>query len=325
MSLSLSIVIPNYNGSKLLEQCITKAVEAAQHAKLEYEIIVSDDASTDDSVTLLKEKFLLVKIIESQSNHGFATNINKGIFAAKNHLVFLLNSDVELTKEYFVSQLKYFENRDTFGVMGRIEDKSGKIQDAAKYPATKGIQIIATKNFLPEKLRVQVPSFFLSGANALVNRKKLMELNGFDEIFSPFYMEDVDLSLRAWRLNWKCYYEHESLCYHATSSTINAHNKRKKVKLIAKRNKFLLHAMHLSGLHRLLWQIEIIFNFLFRWIVLDALFYKSFFAFLSKSKEVTASRKKFKDLQEKYSSELSVLSVIKTIKEKISGYQIKIF
>lgn len=300
-------------------------MEAALFAKLDYEIIVTDDASKDNSVTFLRERFPLVKVIESQFNQGFSTNINKGIFAAKNDLVLLLNSDVELTMEYFAPQLKYFKNEDTFGVMGRIEDKTGKIQDAAKYPAMKGSQIIATKNFLVENLRPAIPTFFLSGANALIDRKKLMELRGFDEIFSPFYMEDVDLSLRAWRLNWRCFYEQEAVCYHATSATINAHNKRKKIKIIAKRNKFMLHAIHLSGLHRLLWQTEIAFNFLFRWIILDLAFYKSFFAFLSKHKKVEDSRKSFKGLQEKYNSKLSVLDIIKNIKAEISGFQIKIF
>jgi GT2 family glycosyltransferase len=132
---SISVVIPNYNGKTLLEQNLPHVIEALQKSGMEYEIIISDDASTDNSVAFVKQNYPFIYLITSQSNQGFSVTINKGIMASTCDLVFALNSDVQVSPEYFQSQLKYFEAKDTFGVMGRIIGMDNDtIQDGAKYP-----------------------------------------------------------------------------------------------------------------------------------------------------------------------------------------------
>ena len=103
---------------------------------------------------------------------------------------------------------------------------------------------------------------YLSGANALVRREKLLLLNGFDEIFSPFYVEDYELSLRAWRLGWKCYYEHFAVCRHRISATILTANKKQFVRTIYNRNKMYLHAIHFAQPLRSFWFLQIIIEFM---------------------------------------------------------------
>lgn len=122
----------------------------------------------------------------------------------------------------------------------------GALQDGAKYPALSFVGICATKNYTC-KARRSLYTLFLSGANALVDRKKLERLGGFNEVFNPYYNEDVELGLNAaWRCGYKLYYEHSAVCRHPISATINK-EPNGKVKAVVKRNKVFLHYLHLDG------------------------------------------------------------------------------
>jgi GT2 family glycosyltransferase len=246
---SISVVIPNYNGKHLLEANLPSVFLALKFAQINYEVIVIDDASTDDSLLFIQQQYPDIKLLVNELNKGFSPTINKGIFAAQYELILALNSDVKLSENYFIDQLKYFEDSDTFGVMGKIVGLDGSgIQDGAKYPKTGFKGIKTTINYIPvtEDQEIWLPSFFLSGANALMNREKLWQLGGFDEIYAPYYYEDADLGIRAWRVGWKCYFEPRSICMHAISSTIGK-LKSEKVKIIIERNRIILNHLHLMG------------------------------------------------------------------------------
>jgi GT2 family glycosyltransferase len=290
MKPSISVVIPNYNGEKLLKDNLPSVISALKMSGSDYEIIIADDCSQDDSVDFLRRTYPDIRLIESQQNKGFAINANKGIKKAQNQLVLLLNSDVKLSENYFESQFKYFEKPDTFGVMGSIYSSTGKISDAAKYPFWRRGHLKTTKNFYIKNKEKNFfcPSLFLSGANALIDRNKLLQLRGFSEIFSPFYMEDADLCIRAWRHGWKCYYEPDATCVHSLSETIKKHNTASNVRQIAKRNRMLFNFFHLSGYRRLLWIVEMTTDFFIKWLLIDFSFYNSFKEFILLKK--TAAR-----------------------------------
>ena len=69
------------------------------------------------------------------------------------------------------------------------------------------------------ELEVKVVGEIDPSTGFVIDTKKLKDIGGFDEIFSPFYCEDFELGLRAWRLGWKCYYDPKSYCIHDHSST----------------------------------------------------------------------------------------------------------
>ncbi|MDO8991890.1 MAG: glycosyltransferase, partial [Daejeonella sp.] len=117
---SISVVIPNYNGRHLLERNLPSVYEALNNAKTDFEIIITDDCSTDSSVAFIRQNYPLVRLIINDKNQGFSVSCNKGITLAEKDLVLLLNTDIELNKDYFESQFKYFELPDTFGVMSKI-------------------------------------------------------------------------------------------------------------------------------------------------------------------------------------------------------------
>ncbi|MEN9972712.1 MAG: hypothetical protein RIS20_1059 [Bacteroidota bacterium] len=241
---SVSVVIPNYNGQHLLEDTIKSAYEALVSSEIsDFEIIVSDDSSTDESLDLVRNLFPDVVRLKSEVNTGFAGNMNRGITLASKDLVCFLNSDVHLTSGYFKSQLPLFEDSKTFGVMGAIFDQESKVvQDGAKIARIQLLRIESNKNnFSHTDL---LPTLFLSGANALVRKEYLAQLGGFCELFNPYYSEDVDLGIHAWRNGWRLYFQPLAICYHAQSSTIKK-LPNKKVSMIAKRNKHYVHFLHL--------------------------------------------------------------------------------
>ncbi len=244
---SISIIIPNYNGKTLLMQNLPSVFNALKTSNItDYEIIVTDDASQDDSVLFLKNEYAgRVLVLENPNNVGFAGNVNRGIFKAQKDLVFILNSDVQLTEGFFLPLLKYFEYPDTFGVMSRIDNFQNYTIDQAKYPEIHFAKIDGTRNFYNPNVLLHY-TLFLSGANALIDKNKLLELGGFLEIFCPFYYEDVDLGLRAWRKGFKCYYENNAVCLHDVSSSIKKKLKKDVLKVILK-NKIYLHFLHLSS------------------------------------------------------------------------------
>ena len=107
---SISVVIPNYNGSKLLEQNLPSVYEALNNAKTDFEIIITDDCSTDSSVTFIRQNYPLVRLVINEKNQGFSASCNKGIALANKDLILLLNTDIELNKDFFESQFMFAIN-----------------------------------------------------------------------------------------------------------------------------------------------------------------------------------------------------------------------
>lgn len=318
---SISIIVPNYNGEHLLKSYLQDTIVAAEQAGVPYEIIIVDDCSTDNSVAFIKEKYPQLTLIESKENKGFSYSCNLGVKAARFELVLLLNSDVKLTPDYFEHQWRYFERPDTFGVMGRIMsvDKS-TIEDAARYMNFNGGKIRASRFFYSKNASDYIPTSYLSGANALIAREKLLSIGGFDEIFSPFYSEDFELGLRAWRLGWRCYYEHKSVCYHHISASTSKYKTAEWVKYIYYRNKFLMHAIHLDGPLLYLWYMQLIFvdllpKLLFgkTWII------KSYLDLIRQSGEIKRSKARLAVLMEKHNSTLTINDVIKMIRQPLKA------
>lgn len=300
MQKSISVVIPNYNGVKLFPETLPTVFTALQTIQLPNEVIVADDGSTDGSVEFLQKNFPQVKIISHKKNSGFSVTANNGIRSAQYDLILLLNSDVKLEPDYFGSQLKYFEHEDTFGVMGRIIGwNDDEIQDGAKYPLFHNVKIKTSVNYIlqnEQEMKNGLFTMYLSGANALLDRKKFLLLDGFNELFSPFYVEDYELSLRAWRLGWKCYYEHNAVCRHQVSTTMKSKEKANYIRKIYNRNKMYLHAVHLNKKARLLWMFQLMAEVFIQSLLLKFYYSKAFLYFLKNYEKARASRKRFQQM-----------------------------
>lgn len=245
-NLLASVIIPNYNGERLLEKNLPAVLAAkANPANQILEVIVVDDASFDGSVKLLKEKFPEVRLIKHTKNRGFSATVNTGARAARGELLVLLNSDVIPTKDFLASTQKLFNDLDVFAVS--LHEKGyawgrGFFQDGY-------IQIGPGKETKTPHI-----SLWVSGGSGVFRRDKWMELGGMDEkLLSPFYWEDIDLAYRAAKRGWKTLWDPDGQVEHKHESTISK-LPRKYVERIRERNQLLftwknLHSPNLFKKH----------------------------------------------------------------------------
>ena len=265
----LSIIIPNFNGLKNLKKNLPAVL--ALKSKFISEIIIVDDASTDGSVefirqlTSLKKNSQLVnslinnkitiKLIKNKKNLGFGPAVNKGVRSASGEIVVLLNTDVLPEKNIFQHVLPYFKKKDTFAV-GFLEKTkvNGKIElhGRGKGKLEKGF-------FLHQKYPdYQTSGFSLwaSGGSSAFDRKKWLKLKGFDEIFAPFYWEDVDLGFRAWLKGYKVYFEPKAIVWHYhQKGSIKIHYSKDFIKTISWRNQFLFFWKYFFWGKYLMWHL----------------------------------------------------------------------
>lgn len=321
---SISVIIPNYNGINLLKEYLPFAIDAIKNAGTEYEIIIVDDKSKDDSVDFIKQNYPSIKLLLNPENHGFSYTCNRGIEAAKYELIFLLNSDVKLTPDYFSHQWKYFSREDTFGVMGRIIDMEGDhIQDAARVPKFNGLKLKTGYFYYTNDHEDWLYTMYLSGANALIDAAKLKEIGGFDEMFSPFYSEDMELSIRAWRLGWKCYYEHQSICRHKLSATTKNYKTPQWVKRVYFRNRFYFHVLHFNGLAEFLYYCQItLIDLLPKLLIGHFWIWESYRELFSNRKLIRQRKTDFKALMEKHHSHIDLFDIVANIKNSVKSKNI---
>ncbi len=312
MKILISVVIPTYNGYSLLRENLPFLIVAVSNFTNNYEIIIADDFSTDESIRFIKDNYPKVILVENKINGGFSKNINTGIQKAKGKWVMLLNNDIKLTPSYFVNLKRHLHKENIFGVMGKIIDEKENLLEGLKYPNHKTLKINAIKNI---NVKCEADrdyfTFYLSGANAIVNSDKLQKLGGFNELFSPFYHEDLDLSLRAWRNQWLCYYEPSSICFHDASSTIRKVSKKGYVKKIATKNRILLHYIHLSKTLFYVWLIKYVTLLPFKFMIGKTVYFDALKMIFLDRIEIKSYREHF------YKSQVKSLESINDVKKRI--------
>jgi GT2 family glycosyltransferase len=318
---SVSIIIPNYNGRHLLEEYLPFTYTAIEEAGVPFEIIVVDDASKDESISFIRGSYPKINLVVNPENHGFSYTCNRGIEVAKNDLILLLNSDVKLELGYFENQWKYFSELDTFGVMGRIIDMQGdRIQDAARMPKFNGLKLKTDYFYYTNEPEDRLYTFYLSGANALIDAEKLKQLGGFNELFSPFYCEDMELSIRAWRVGWKCYYEHSSICRHQVSASTKNYKTARWVKSVYYRNRFYMHALHLDGFARFAWYCQIaVVDLIPRLLAGHFWIWQSYRQLFNNSDQIRESRMKFENLPAYQKHGISIFDVVRNLRESVKS------
>ena len=293
MSPSISVIIPSYNGLDLLLENLPYTIKSLETLD-KSEIIIIDDGSTDDTFTLLNETYPEIRILRNSENLGFIPSVNKGLKNSTSDLVFLLNNDIKPDKDYITSSLKYFDQEDTFGVMGIIKDEVSKyVLEGIKYPeiSLSGLKYKDIRDKEIEGLSGNILTFYLCGGNAIIDRRKIIELKGLSEIYEPFYLEDVDLSIRAWLAGWKSYFNPEAVCYHKHSATIRKYYQPDYIENIAKRNRLFINYIYLKGRQLQIFvfstRIKIVFYWLKHKLKLKSVYhgFRDFFRYRSELRE----------------------------------------
>ncbi len=240
--LTLSIIIPNYNGEHLIPKFMPSVLRAAKNYPGEKEIIVVDDASHDNSIEELR-KFPELRIIPRGKNGGFSRACNTGISQARYNILFFLNTDVELQEDFFNYFSPHFEDSDLFAVTPHATYfRDGSRLDGGLIGNWQRGNLRFTKNYYTSEhphLKPPYLSFGVKGAYFFSDAKKVRELQGFDELFSPYIYEEMDLAYRALKRGWKIHYEPKCIAKHDHSVTLRATDSLKRIKIISQRNRFI--------------------------------------------------------------------------------------
>jgi len=256
----LSIVIPSWNGRALLERYLPTVAGAAaafeRACRQDAEIIVADDASDDGTGAWLASHFPRVRVERGAARAGFASTANRGVQAARHGLVFLVNNDVALEASTLPPLAAHFAaapgSPAVFAAASQVYDyDTGRLSGAGQLgDFRRGFIGIHRRYFVAEPdAQPARPwlTLFATGGSSMFDRRIFLDLGGFDEAFAPFGWEDVELSLRAWKLGFEVHYEPRSAVWHQFSSTITPAHSRRYVRMIYERNRLLAHWYHLDS------------------------------------------------------------------------------
>ncbi len=249
----ITIIIPNYNGEEVLKSNLPKVIDASYNKV--FEIIIVDDASTDKSVEIIKQQFPQIKLIEKLKNEGFSSTVNVGVKNASTKLVCLLNSDVIPNENFLENTLSYFDDQDTAAVgMVDISDDD-KTHGRGKFIFHKGF--LLHNRFDREDLAIESGiTGWVSGGSGVFSKKIWDDLGGLDEIYNPFYFEDVDYGYRAWKSGYKMYVEKNATVSHIhKKGSIKSNYNENKIKITSYRNQFIFSWKNLTDLNLLMTHI----------------------------------------------------------------------
>jgi len=232
-----SVVIPNWNGKDLLAKYLP-SVEAALAGNPANEIVVVDNGSTDGSAEFVRSSFPRVKLVALAANLGFGGGSNAGFREASNDIVVLLNSDMRVEEGFLAPLLEGFADPQVFAVSCQIF-----FSDASKLREETGLTQgwwqdggLRVRHRIDPAVDCLYPCFYGGGGSCAFDRRKFLELGGFDHLLAPFYLEDTDLGYLAWKRGWKVLYQPRSVVYHEHRGTIGKRFSEAYIQTVLKKN-----------------------------------------------------------------------------------------
>jgi len=237
----ISVIIPNFNGIKFLKTCLDSLY---RQTFKDFEIILVDNNSKDDSIKFTERNYPNVEIIKLKDNTGFAKAVNVGIKNSNSELIALLNNDTEADKDWLMELNNAAENFPDIGFF------ASKMLDFYDHTIIDSCGINMTwsgrsfNNGMNEKNSEKYEKdgyVFGACAGAALYRKKLFDKIGlFDEDFF-MYLEDVDFSFRAQLLDFKCQYVSKAKVYHIGRASSGGNKSSLSFRLCARNRWYMIY------------------------------------------------------------------------------------
>jgi GT2 family glycosyltransferase len=214
----ISIVIPTWNGAQHLAVCFNALRRQTLPA---YEIILVDNASTDNTRELVERDYPEVRYIQLPENRLFSGACNVGMRSARGEFIALLNNDTEADENWLANVAHTFRSHPDAGFVAsklRLFDQRDRLHSAGDFyslrgvPGNRGVWQTDKGQFDDDYV------FGACGAASVYRREMLDKIGLLDEVFA-FSCEDVDLSWRAQLAGYKCAFAHDAIVYHKISAT----------------------------------------------------------------------------------------------------------
>ena len=208
----ISIVIPIFNNFKFTYQCLDSILKKTPS---NYEIIIVDDCSSDDTVQYFSQAEN-IRIIKNTENLGFIRSCNKGIEISRGEYILFLNNDTQVTENWLDPLLCIIQKDDVGAVGCKLVFPNGKLQEAGGIVWKDASALNYGREDDPNK-----PEYnfirevdYCSGAVLLVKRDLVAEIGGLDEIFLPAYYEDTSLCFSIREKGYKVMYQPKTVVIH---------------------------------------------------------------------------------------------------------------
>lgn len=219
--IDLSIIIVSYNTKDILRECLSSVFRYLPK-RIQYEVIIVDNASSDGSIEMMKKEFPKITVIENKENVGFSKANNTGVEKAKGKYILFLNSDTKIMHDVFTEMIRFMEKRQEAGAATcRVELPTEELDDASHrgFPTPwnafchfSGLsrifprsRIFAGYSLGWEDLSKTHEIDACAGAFMIVRQDAGEEIGWWDEDFF-WYGDDLDFCYRLKEKGWKIYY-----------------------------------------------------------------------------------------------------------------------
>src|SRR3989338_4923816 len=246
----VNMVLLNYNGRGLLEKYLPSVILAAKNSTHKCTVSVIDNKSTDESVAFIKEKYSDVFIYQAKENKVLCS-YNEYLSKIDDDVVIFLNTDMKVDPFFVDPLIKYFDEKDLLFVAPKALNMNGQYHGNLN-SITLRFGILSAVVQHKNNDKTQHDASVHGGA---FDRKKFLFLGGYDDMYLPGIIEDLDLCYRGWKHGWKGLYEPESFYYHEGSASFNKKYGNKNRLILAHRNTFLFFWKNITSKRLILFHI----------------------------------------------------------------------
>ena len=236
----LSIIIVLYNQAALTLQCLQSL---ADNVGIEQEIIIVDNASTDETPELLRRVFG-IQVISNTENVGFLKAVNLAAASARGEYLLLLNNDTEVFPGVLRQAINHMAQDSQIGALGgRILLLDGTLQEAGNIVWQDGSCLGYGRGAAPDAApyRFQRDVDYCSGAFLLTRTQLFRDMQGFDEAYAPAYYEETDYCLRLWKAGYRVVFDPAVVIRHFE---FGSQNKPEKAIRMQERNRAIFVERH---------------------------------------------------------------------------------
>lgn len=245
---NVAIVLLNWNGKKYLEQFLPIVIACSGDCR----IVVADNDSTDDSVDFLKNNFPQIELVINSENGGFAKGYNDALKKIDSEFYILLNSDIEVTKDWVVPLFEKMKNPTIAGCQPKVlsfynrsqfehAGASGGYLDKNYFPFCRG-RILEKFEQDHGQYDGESEVFWATGASLMIRSELYHKVGGLDEFFFA-HMEEIDLCWRLKKQGFSFVAVPSSVVYHIGGGTL-AYNSPKKLYLNFRNSLFMIIKNH---------------------------------------------------------------------------------